>query len=275
VASETFLHAMAPMAEEAPTGSSSSLGHALGIIPEQLTAEDLFYMQPTTEANTEGIPILQHHPPLMIPVLGNLMLPGIWTEPPSNALVEVTRSLSYPPVSPQDSEGVSHLNRSVTTQNDICRTLPFMICGIDAPAEAVGARLATYTEPPTHVGQYQGTRRLQVHQEHKYEHSAQRRGNRKTNNVTLARSYTCPEADCRKCFSGQSERNRHVRSIHRPPTMGCRKCKYKQSRRDLFKEHCRRRHPGESVEDLLIQLVHVGRAHNTAAGLRVGDNNQT
>jgi hypothetical protein len=261
------------MAEEAPIGSPSSLGHPQGIIPEQLTAKDLFYTQPTAEANTEGIPNLQHRHLLMIPVLGNRTLPGICTEPRSGALVEGTRNSSCSAVSPQVSEGVSHLNCSVTTQNDICRTLPFMICGIDAPAEAVGARLATYTEPPTHVGQYQGTRRLQVHQEHKYEHSAQRRGNRKTHNATD--SHICPIAGCGERFSGRSVRNRHVRPVHRPSTMGCRDCDYKQSRGDLFRRHCEKEHPGKSVEDLRVRLVGVGRAHNTAAGLRTGDNSQT
>jgi hypothetical protein len=70
------------------------------------------------------------------------------------------------------------------------------------------------------------------------------------------RRFTCTINNCGKSFSGEPEKARHIRSIHELPTIGCRMCSYKQSRKDLFSEHCRKRHPGQSVEDLMVQLVH-------------------
>ena len=67
------------------------------------------------------------------------------------------------------------------------------------------------------------------------------------------RRFTCQS--CSKSFSGEWEKARHIKSIHRPPTIGCRECNYKQSRKDLFSEHCKKRHPGESIEELMVQLV--------------------
>ncbi len=70
------------------------------------------------------------------------------------------------------------------------------------------------------------------------------------------RRFTCTFNNCGKSFSGEWEKTRHIKSIHGPPTIGCRVCSYKQSRKDLFSEHCRKRHPGESIEELMVQLVH-------------------
>jgi len=69
------------------------------------------------------------------------------------------------------------------------------------------------------------------------------------------RRFTCTFDNCGKDFSGEWEKMRHIRSIHGPPTIGCRGCSYKQSRKDLFSEHCRKRHPGESIDGLMIDLV--------------------
>jgi hypothetical protein len=69
------------------------------------------------------------------------------------------------------------------------------------------------------------------------------------------RRFTCPVENCGRDFSGEWEKMRHIRSIHCPPTIGCRECNYKQSRKDLFSEHCRKRHPGRSIEDMMVQLV--------------------
>jgi hypothetical protein len=251
----------------------SLLGHPLDIIPEQLTAVGSFYTQPTTEANTEGIPSdpnFQHHPPLMVPVLGGL-LPRSWAELRSSPPDEVTRISYYSVVS---SGGVRHRSCSPVMQSDFCGILPFSTClSIDVPVEAMGTGQAAYTEPQPYLCNPQLARRP-VHRDQGRQcgHAARQIGDRETHNRPR---YTCPVADCGKRFSGQSERNRHVRSKHRPPTMGCRKCNYKQSRRDLFREHCRKRHLGESIEDLLVQLVQGDQAHNAAAGLRTGDNSQT
>jgi len=67
--------------------------------------------------------------------------------------------------------------------------------------------------------------------------------------------FICTIENCGKDFSGEWEKTRHIKSVHCPPTIGCRVCNYKQSRKDLFSEHCRKRHPGESIEDLMVQLV--------------------
>lgn len=69
------------------------------------------------------------------------------------------------------------------------------------------------------------------------------------------RRFTCTFDNCGKDFSGEWEKMRHIKSIHGPPTIGCRECPYKQSRKDLFSEHCRKRHPGESVEGLMVDLA--------------------
>ena len=69
------------------------------------------------------------------------------------------------------------------------------------------------------------------------------------------RRFTCTFDKCGKDFSGEWEKMRHIKSIHGPPTIGCRRCSYKQSRKDLFSEHCRKRHAGESIDGLMVDLV--------------------
>jgi hypothetical protein len=68
------------------------------------------------------------------------------------------------------------------------------------------------------------------------------------------RRFTCPHDNCGKTFSGEWEKMRHIKTIHSPPTISCRECNYKQLRKDLFTEHCKKRHPGRSIDDLMIQL---------------------
>ena len=74
---------------------------------------------------------------------------------------------------------------------------------------------------------------------------------------TYDRRFTCTIKNCGKSFSGEWEKTRHIKSLHFPPTIGCRDCTYKQSRKDLFSEHCKKRHPGISMEELMVQLVHA------------------
>ncbi|KAH9972909.1 hypothetical protein BJV74DRAFT_799007 [Russula compacta] len=69
------------------------------------------------------------------------------------------------------------------------------------------------------------------------------------------RRFVCTIDNCGKDFSGEWEKRRHIQSIHCPPTIGCRDCNYKQSRKDLFSEHCKKRHPGKPIENLMVQLV--------------------
>jgi hypothetical protein len=71
---------------------------------------------------------------------------------------------------------------------------------------------------------------------------------------TFDRRFTCTV--CGQSFAGEYERTRHFNSVHLLPTIGCRACNYKQSRVDLFREHCKKRHPGRSTEELVVHLVH-------------------
>jgi len=66
--------------------------------------------------------------------------------------------------------------------------------------------------------------------------------------------FTCMFDGCGKDFSGEWEKKRHVRALHGLPTIGCRECNYKHSRMDQFIEHCRKRHPGKSIEGLKVDL---------------------
>lgn len=79
----------------------------------------------------------------------------------------------------------------------------------------------------------------------------------RTTDQIVDRRFTCTVENCGKSFSGEWEKTRHIKSLHRPPTIGCRDCSYKQSRKDLFSEHCKKRHPGISIEELLVHLVHA------------------
>ncbi|KAF8264649.1 hypothetical protein EI94DRAFT_441077 [Lactarius quietus] len=86
-----------------------------------------------------------------------------------------------------------------------------------------------------------------IQRKHRYEASAYRIEGQDTR-------FMCTVENCGKNFSGEWEKTRHIKSMHCPPTIGCRKCNYKQSRKDLFSEHCKKRHPGESIEELRVQL---------------------
>jgi hypothetical protein len=89
--------------------------------------------------------------------------------------------------------------------------------------------------------------RHSIHKKHRYDPSAYRIDGQETR-------FMCTIENCGKTFSGEWEKTRHIKSMHCPPTIGCRLCNYKQSRKDLFSEHCKKRHPGESIEDLRVQL---------------------
>ena len=70
--------------------------------------------------------------------------------------------------------------------------------------------------------------------------------------ATHDHSHTC----CGQVFYGKLERDRHFKSRHLPPTIACRICDYKQSRKDLFKRHCKKKHgqAPESIESLMVRL---------------------
>jgi hypothetical protein len=95
-----------------------------------------------------------------------------------------------------------------------------------------------------HLGELE---RRSIHRKHRSDSSAYRIEGQDTR-------FMCTVENCGKNFSGEWEKTRHIKSMHCPPTIGCRKCNYKQSRKDLFSEHCKKRHPGDSIEELRVQL---------------------
>ncbi|KAI0255327.1 hypothetical protein BJV78DRAFT_1179207 [Lactifluus subvellereus] len=131
-----------------------------------------------------------------------------------------------------------------------CGTPPLPTClGMNVPVEAMGAKPDTY-DPRSYPGNFP---HRPVHKGRKCGSPAHQMGERATRDHRCR--VTCPVAGCGGNFSGQSEKNRHIRSKHRPPTIGCRRCNYKQSRKDLFSKHCKRHHPGESLEALIVRLI--------------------
>ena len=252
---------------------ASSLGHPIGIVTERSQELESFLTALATEAYTAsaGAPAFQYHPSFTDPVLGSPLRPGSGSrsELRSCALDEVIRNSYYSVQEP--FETFCHPSYSPAVGGNSCDSSPFPTClGLDVPADPKLVEPAK-TPPSGHSGEFHAVPRP-VYQGHKCRHSAQRLGDQETHGHICR--YTCPAANCRKCFAGYSERNRHIRSRHRPPTLGCRKCDYRQSRKDVFREHCKKRHPGEVIEDLLIRLVQVGRRpYEPATSLRTGGNN--
>jgi hypothetical protein len=137
--------------------------------------------------------------------------------------------------------GVNFLDPYAPAQSLRYATYPFQ----EVPAEEVDVG------PDTYDHRLHSTV-CPVHKTHNCEHPAHRiRGH-----TTCERKFTCEQ--CSKGFSGKWEMDRHVKSIHGPATIGCRRCNYKQSRKDLFSEHCKKRHPEERIEDLMHHLSTEG-----------------
>jgi len=200
-------------------------------------------MGPTFEPIPEGTPELSHSP---LPIQGDSM--ESWTRMEFGADGVVAQSSCYPSDSFQALWG-NHcrLSCSPAMRGDVCGRSPSpTVQEMDALADAVDAKPETYGLGP-HSSNLP-TR--PVHKRHKCEHSAPQIGGQ----VTCDRRFICTVEGCRKHFSGKWEMDRHIKSVHRPPTIGCRGCNYKQSRKDLFSEHCKKRHPDEPVEDLMLPL---------------------
>lgn len=126
-----------------------------------------------------------------------------------------------------------------------------------ATSPGVDAKASTTEAMDVRQGQYNAIHsgnlvHRPVLRRHRYEQTGDQIGEPRI----YDRRFTCTINKCGKSFSGEWEKARHIKSIHGPPTIGCRVCNYKQSRKDLFSEHCRKRHPGESIEELMVQLVH-------------------
>jgi len=135
------------------------------------------------------------------------------------------------PLTPEVSQGYSE----IPAQEPWERDYPL--------AEAVEVK-PHYGHSAFHFGELE---RRSIHKKHRYDPSACRIEGQETR-------FMCTVENCGKNFSGEWEKTRHIKSMHFPPTIGCRKCNYKQSRKDLFSEHCKKRHPGESIEGLRVQL---------------------
>jgi hypothetical protein len=125
-----------------------------------------------------------------------------------------------------------------------------------SPLAGVNAKAPTSETMDVRQGQYNAIHsgslvHRPVLRRHRYEQTGDQIGEPRI----YDRRFTCTFNNCGKSFSGEWEKTRHVKSIHGPPTIGCRVCSYKQSRKDLFSEHCRKRHPGESIEELMVHLV--------------------
>ncbi|KAI0270284.1 hypothetical protein BGY98DRAFT_1010835 [Russula aff. rugulosa BPL654] len=123
-------------------------------------------------------------------------------------------------------------------------------CGSLATSPGVNAKTPTTEAMDVKQGQYNVIH--SVAWSHRHEQTGDQIGEPRI----YDRRFTCTFNNCGKSFSGEWEKTRHMKSIHGPPTIGCRVCNYKQSRKDLFSEHCRKRHPGESIEELMVHLVH-------------------
>jgi hypothetical protein len=128
--------------------------------------------------------------------------------------------------------------------------------GSSATSPGVNAKAPTTEAMDVRQGQYNAIHsgslvHRPVLRRHRYEQTGDQIGEPKV----YDRRFTCTFNNCGKSFSGEWEKARHIKSIHGPRTIGCRACHYKQSRKDLFSEHCRKRHAGESIEELMVQLV--------------------
>ncbi|KAI0255330.1 hypothetical protein BJV78DRAFT_1179236 [Lactifluus subvellereus] len=201
-----------------------------------------FVIRPPIEAVTESAPELPVYPSSMVSAPGGLVLSESWSGLHSGVNGEMAPS-SWT-VSSQESPEIP------AVEGDSCCTPPLPTClGMGVPVAAMGAKPDTY-DPRFYSDNFP---HRPVHKGRECGSSAHQIGERATRGRRCR--VTCPVAGCGKSFFRQSEKNRHIRSRHRPPTIGCRKCNYKQSRKDLFSTHCKKHHPGESLEDLIVWLV--------------------
>jgi hypothetical protein len=244
----------------------SSPDYPIDISSEQFSAMNTFFTGSAIEANTTGTPKLQYPTSLMVPVLGDPRIAGCWSEQFSGAVGgEATTGSSQTTASSQEyPERACHLSWFPVEGDNRARLPVSTYQGVDVPA--VGAQVASYAEARSHSSNSRVAHHP-AHRRHKYGRISRRIGDGTVQDRSC--DYPCTVANCGQFFSGQSERKRHIKSKHGPPTIGCRKCKYKQSRRDLFRDHCKKWHPGESMDALLVQLVQGGGAHNQGASLRM------
>jgi hypothetical protein len=200
---------------------------------------DLYSMRPTSEPIPEGTPELSHSPSAVVPIQADST--ESWTRMDIGADGVVAQSSCYPLDLFQGLwENNCRLSCSPAMEGDVCGRSP------SPTFQDVDAKPETYS-PWSHPSNLSIR---PVHKRHKCELSAHRIGGQ----VTGDRRFICTVDGCRKHFSGKWEMDRHIRSVHLPPTIGCRSCNYKQSRKDLFSEHCKKRHPAEQIEDLMLPL---------------------
>ena len=195
---------------------------------------------------TKGILELPHSPIPAVSIQGDSSSSESWVGTHFGAPSVMAHNFYYPTDSIQGLwENNSRLSCSPAMEGGFCSRSPSpTVLDVDVLTEAGDSNPDTY-EPRLHSSHLAPR---PVHKRHKCGSSAHRLGGQ----VTWDRSFTC--ACCGKQFSGKWEMDRHIKSVHRLPTIGCRRCNYKQSRKDLFSEHCKKRHPGESIEDLMHLL---------------------
>ena len=202
-----------------------------------------FVIRPPIEAVTERGPESPVYSLPMVSASGDLVLSESWSGLHSG--VHGAMAPSSWTVSSQE------LPEFPAVEGNSCGTPPLlsMCLGMAAPVAAMSAKADTY-DPRFYSGNIP---HRPVHMGREYRSSSHQLGERATRDRGCRP--TCPVAGCGKSFSGQSEKNRHIRSKHLSPTIGCRKCNYKQSRKDLFRAHCKKHHSRESLEDLIVRLV--------------------
>ncbi|KAI0255222.1 hypothetical protein BJV78DRAFT_1151659 [Lactifluus subvellereus] len=202
------------------------------------------YSMLTSEPIPEGTPELSHSPLAVVPTQGDFT--ESWTRD-FGADGVVAQGSCYPSDSFQGSwESHFRLSCSPAMKSDICGRSP------SPTVQDMGVLMEGVDVKPETYGHWSHSSNLSirpVHKRHRCEHSAHRTGQ-----VTCDRRFTCTVDGCRKDFSGKWEMDRHIKSVHRPPTIGCRECNYKQSRKDLFSEHCKKRHPDGSIAELMLPL---------------------
>ncbi|KAI0253587.1 hypothetical protein BJV78DRAFT_1193111 [Lactifluus subvellereus] len=252
VISESLLPNAYPMSKNEDTLAMSPTNHPEVPGPTDILPTSLmnpYSTLPTSEPITEGIPELPLSPIPVVSIQSDSSSSGSWVGTHFGTPSVMAHSFYYPTDSFQRLwENNSRLSCSPSMEGDFCSRSPSPTgLDIDVLAEAVDSNPDTYG--PQLRSSHLAPR--PVHKRHKCDHSAHRIGGQVTR-------FTCTVDHCGKQFTGKWEMDRHIKSVHRPPTIGCRRCNYKQSRKDLFSEHCKKRHPDEPIEDLMHPLSTSG-----------------
>ncbi|KAI0294286.1 hypothetical protein B0F90DRAFT_1670536 [Multifurca ochricompacta] len=202
-----------------------------------------------TEVDREDIPELSFYFPPVAPIQSDPTSGHGWPELDSGFSCEAAHGSYYPTTALTQEcwENYHQFSYAPLVQGDLYGTFPHPTgMNADIPmGEAMDGSQDAYD-----MFHLRSLARHSALKGHKYDPAPHQLGGQEP----YDRRFTCTFPNCGKRFSGEWEKSRHVKSMHCPPTIGCRKCNYKQSRKDLFSEHCKKRHPGESIEDLRVRL---------------------